>query len=172
MIMTMSRVSVLGLALFLAGCGGDRDPQLMNLRKSSAAPDEFSILPTKPLEQPASYAALPEPTPGGANRVDRNPNAEAVVALGGNPNGGSGGDGALIQTAARYGVSQDIRGVTAQEDLAFRQKNNGRLLERLFNVTTYYKAYDDQSLDQYRELRRLRRAGARTPAAPPDPTDQ
>ncbi len=33
-------------------------------------PDEFAILPTKPLEMPADVAALPPPTPGAANRAD------------------------------------------------------------------------------------------------------
>jgi hypothetical protein len=42
-------------------------------------------------------------------------------------------------------------------------------LERLFNVNVYFKAYKKQELDQYRELERFRRAGIRTPAAPPDP---
>jgi hypothetical protein len=47
--------------------------------------------------------------------------------------------------------------------------NDGRLLERLFNVNVYFKAYRSQELDQYLELQRLRRLGIRTPAAPPDP---
>ena len=32
----------------LAACGGDKDPQLMNLR-SGQGPDEFAIVPPKPL---------------------------------------------------------------------------------------------------------------------------
>jgi hypothetical protein len=40
-------------------------------------------------------------------------------------------------------------------------------LERLFNVNVYYKAYRPMSLDQQAELWRWRRAGARTPSAPP-----
>jgi hypothetical protein len=39
----------------------------------------------------------------------------------------------------------------------------------VFNVSVYFKAYRPQSLDQYAELYRLRRAGVRTVAAPPDP---
>ena len=57
----------------------------------------------------------------------------------------------------------------AAEDLEFRRQNDGRVLERLFNVNVYYEAYESQSLDKYFELQRLRNAGIRTPAAPPNP---
>ena len=43
-----------------------------------------------------------------------------------------------------------------------------RMLERLFNVSVYFKAYAPMSLDQYLELLRLRNAGVWTPAVPPD----
>lgn len=161
---------LLAAVLVLSACGGEGVPQLMNLRKQSASPDEFSILPTQPLTQPDDYAALPAPTPGGTNRADRDPGAEAVAALGGRPGAGGTGDQGLMSRITRFGVSQSIRQVTAAEDLEFRRDNNGRLLERAFNVNVYFKAYRDrnQTLDRYRELERLRRAGVRTPAAPPE----
>ena len=68
----------------LAACGGDRDPQLMNLR-AGQGPDEFAIVPPKPLEMPENLSELPDPTPGGFNRTDQNPEADAVIALGGRP---------------------------------------------------------------------------------------
>ena len=73
--------------LTVAGCGAWRDkpPQLMNLRSSTAGPDEFSIVPPKALEMPEDLAALPEPTPGGENHTDPRPKDEAVLALGGTP---------------------------------------------------------------------------------------
>lgn len=166
----------LGLALagvaFLAlsACGNDRVPNLMNLRSTTNGPDEFAILPVKPLEFPADFAELPEPTPGGSNLTDPTPNADAIVALGGRP-GGAGGipaaDAGLANYAARNGVTGDIRTTLATEDYAFRRKNDGRLLERLFDLNVYYRAYERQSLDQHAELDRWRRAGARTPSAPP-----
>ncbi|WP_299839903.1 DUF3035 domain-containing protein [uncultured Jannaschia sp.] len=156
------------LSLTLSACGGGA-PKLFNLRKTDRTPDEFSILPSRPLETPPNRAALPPPTPGGPNRTDRAPLSEAVAALGGNPAGGTGADGALVATVSRYGVEPGIRGQLAAEDLAFRQANDGRLLERAFNLNVYYRAYQRQSLDQYAELRRLRRDGVRTVAAPPDP---
>lgn len=159
-----------GLTL-LSACGGsDRTPSLMNLRSDSAGPDEFSILPTKTLEMPEDIAFLPPPTPNGTNLVDPNPMDDAIVALGGTPRDAdapSRGDGGIITYAARNGVTGDIRTILAAEDLQFRQQNNGRLLERLFNVTTYFKAYRPQALDQQAELARWRAKGIATPSAPP-----
>jgi hypothetical protein len=154
----------------LGACAGDRAPSLMNLRSDSNGPDEFSILPTKPLQMPEDIAALPQPTPGGRNLVDPNPAADAIVALGGTPrdeNAASSGDGGIISYASRGGVTGDIRGILAAEDLEYRKQNNGLLLERLFNVTTYFKAYRRQSLDQQVELARWRAKGIATPSAPP-----
>ncbi|MFM2355908.1 MAG: hypothetical protein RLZZ528_1644, partial [Pseudomonadota bacterium] len=94
--------------LTLAACNRDRPPELMNLRSQTQGPDEFSILPTKPLQMPEDIAALPEPTPGGANITDPTPEADAVAALGGNPEaltrtGIGRSDGALVSHAARFG---------------------------------------------------------------------
>ena len=153
----------------LAACGGDRAPQLMNLR-SGQGPDEFAIVPPKALEMPQSLSDLPEPTPGGYNRTDQNPEADAAVALGGKPTAAGGipaGDSALYAHAARFGVDGGIRATLASEDLKWRRDNDGRPLERLFNVNVYYKAYSKQRLDQQAELARWRALGVRTPSAPP-----
>jgi hypothetical protein len=166
----MALAAAVAASLALAGCGGSTPPKLMHLRSGSSGPDEFAILPVKPLELPADLAALPEPTPGGANRVDPAPLADAVVALGGraqDPTAASSGDAALLAYAARGGTSPDVRAVLAAEDLDFRSRNRGRPLERLFNVTTYFKSYRSQSLDQNAELLRWRAQGAATPSAPP-----
>lgn len=159
------------MVLTLAACGnGDKVPSLMNIRSATAGPDEFGIIPPKPLEMPEDIAALPEPTPGGPNRTDRDPQAEAVAALGGNLGPREGVNTAhagLYAYAARYGVTAGIRETLAAEDLEYRRQNDGRLLERLFNVNVYFKAYEAQSLDQQAELWRWRRAGVATPSAPP-----
>lgn len=156
----------------LSGCSrGEKTPELMNIR--SDGPDEFAILPNKPIELPQDLAALPAPTPGGANRVDPTPQADAVAALGGKPSrlaqtGVPRSDSALVSQAARFGTASGIRQTLAAEDLEFRRDNKGRVLERVFNVTTYFRAYADQSLDQHAELERWRRAGVRNVAAPPE----
>ena len=169
--MLAKRFAALAGFVVLAACSGG-DPELMNIK--STTPDEFSILPTKPLEAPEDYTTLPEPTPGGNNLVDATPQADAVAALGGNPDRlerGTiyAGEQGLLVHAARYGVPADIRETLAAEDLEWRRDNNGRLLERLFNVNVYYSSYRSMSLDQHIELERLRRMGVRTPSAPPDP---
>ncbi len=167
----MSRTAMIltGLVAVLAlgACDRNKEPQLLNIKSQGTGPDEFAILPAKPLTQPESYAVLPPPTPGGTNRTDATPFADATIALGGNPNGGI-SDGSLVNYASRYGVTPAIRTQLAKEDVEFRRKNDGRLLERLFNVNVYFKAYKRQSLDQYAELERLRRLGVRTVSAPPE----
>ena len=159
------------LTLALSACS-QGDPQLMNLERSQGTgPDEFSILPTRPLEMPEDLSALPPPTPGGSNRTDPQPEADAIAALGGDITRAQSGSGGLIGYTTRFGVSEDIRGVLAAEDLEYRRDNNGRLLERIFNVSVYFRAYRAQALDRYVELERMRASGIRTPAAPPEILD-
>lgn len=162
------------LAASVAACGANRkDPDLMNIKRGQNSPDEFTVLPTKPLVVPEDLTALPPPNVGAPNRVDPTPKADAVAALGGNParlqrTGTPRSDGALVSRATRFGVDPTIREDLAAADLDFRRRNNGLPLERLFNVTVYFKAYRKQSLDQHAELERFRRAGVRTVGAPPE----
>ena len=159
-------------ALTLSACSGDREvPQLMNAR-SGDSPDEFSILPTQPLQAPASFDELPTPTPGGSNLTDPDPRAEAVAALGGRVSaertgGVPAADQGLVQYAGRNGVTEGIRTTLAAEDEDVRRGGRGRILERLFNTNLYRRAYEDQILDPNDELLRWRAAGVRTPSAPP-----
>ncbi len=168
-------IIAMALVAGVAACSMQRDePNLMNIAASTDRPDEFAIVPNKPLELPDDMAALPEPTPGGANRVDQTPLSDAVAALGGNPASVARGgvpatDGAIVAHATRQGANPGIREQLAAEDLEYRRRNDGRILERLFGVNVYYRAYGPQSLDQHAELERWRRAGARNVGAPPDP---
>jgi hypothetical protein len=157
------------LLLAVAACSSGT-PTLMNLRNTEAGPDEFSVLPTEPIEVPADIAArpLPQPTPGGFNRTDPDPEGDAIAALGGNVDRAQRNAGDIVGYASRFGASADIRGVLAAEDLEFRRRNDGRVLERLFGTNVYYRAYRDMALDRYAELERMRSAGIRTPGAPPE----
>lgn len=157
------------LAGGLSACG-QGEPDLITFKQTQEGPDEFAILPTKPLQAPPSYAELPVPTPGAANLADPTPEADAIAALGGRPDVLSrpSPDGGLVRYAGRYGVTRNIRGQLAAEDAQFRDGNRGRFLERLFNVTVYFDVYSGQALDQHAELERFRRAGIKTPAAPPE----
>lgn len=158
--------------VLLTACGNaDRAPRLMNLRVGADGPDEFAILPPKALSTPTDLTALPEPTPGGGNLTDPHPEDDAIVALGGRvPLAAAGvvvSDAALANYAARNGRSPDIRATLAAEDSRFRQTHQGRLLERVFRVTTYYQVYAGFALNAYDELARWRAAGVATPSAPP-----
>lgn len=167
-------IGLVSLVGTLSACGGGRDPDLINPnRGTDRTPDEFAILPNKPIELPTDLRALPSPTPGGANRVDPTPQADAVAALGGNParlnrTGQVRSDGGLVRHAGRFGTQSGIRQTLAQEDQEFRRDNRGRILERWFGVTRYFKVYRQSSLDQSRELQKWRQRGVVTPAAPPE----
>lgn len=160
------------LAVALAACSRG-EPRLMNIAANTATPDEFAILPTRPLMMPEDLASLPAPTPGEASRTDPAPVADAIRTLGGNPAVAAAavpaGDAVVIAHARRFGADPAIRATLAAEDLEFRRRHDGRLLERWFNVNVYYRAYRRMALDRYAELARWRRAGIRTPAVPPDP---
>ena len=151
-------------ALGLSACS-DGVPELMNLRNTESGPDEFSVVPTRELELPGT-ADLPPPTPGGFNRADPTPEADAIAALGGNIDAAPAAT-ELVAHAGRFGVSENIRGTLLAEDEEVRRRNDGRILERLFRNNVYFDAYSNQALDQYSELERLRRAGVQTPSAPP-----
>ncbi len=168
-------LALTGLALAtLVACSGrgNEAPRLMNI--TQRAPDEFSILPTQPLQAPPDFVTLPTPTPGARNLVDGDPRADAVRALGGRPQAETGvlpaADAAILARAAQFGTDPGIRETLAAEDLRLRQRGAGRPLERLFGTNVYDRAYENQLLDRDAELARWRRAGARTPSAPPPET--
>lgn len=174
--MTTPRWAIVGACVLLvAACGrGDesRETSLKNLRTNQKSPEEFSILPVKPLEIPETLNQLPQPTPGRANRTDPTPNADAVAVLGGNPGalapaGVPAADGALLSHAGRFGTDPAIRSELAEEDYAFR-KRRSLFTWRLVPEDEYGRAYRRFMLDPYAELERFRRLGIRTPSAPPE----
>ncbi len=159
------------LTLALTACG--RDGKLSRIRNTGNGPDEFTVLPTRPLQTPASYNMLPPPTPGGANLVDTNPTAEGIAALGGNPaatvpgQGIGAGDAGLVNHARRHGVTPAIRQELALEDAQTR-RSHGRV--NIFNVgpsDDYTDAYKKQWLDAQAERQRMQQSGVVTPSAPP-----
>ncbi|MFD3190295.1 DUF3035 domain-containing protein [Sedimentitalea sp. HM32M-2] len=164
---------ILGMAVALAGCG--RKP-LHDLRSNSRGPDEFMVLPVKPLTAPQDYDLLPAPTPGGANLVDQTPRADAVVALGGratalDPDRGvPGSDGALITATGRYGVPANTRTTLAEADAQFRKRQGRMTSIKLFPVDRYRQVYRREIMDPYEANDTFRRSGFGTPTAPP--TDQ
>ncbi|MBE1285385.1 MAG: DUF3035 domain-containing protein [Rhodobacteraceae bacterium] len=162
---------ILVCAVALSGCA---QKSLRDLRPAGTGPDEFRILPNKPLTAPTDYAALPAPTPGGANLVDPTPQADLVAALGGNAaavvpsgNGIPSGDAALVTAASRYGVEADVRASLAQQDAEFRRKarRSGRI--KLFPVDRYEQAYRKETLEPFSANQAFRDRGFGTPTSPP-----
>ncbi|WP_170762873.1 DUF3035 domain-containing protein [Ruegeria lacuscaerulensis] len=158
------------LGFAVAGCS---NIGLRHLEAPGPGPDEFSVLPVKPLTQPKDYQFLPAPTPGGGNLTDPTPKADAVVALGGsaaalNPNTAiPSTDAALVTASSRYGIPANTRQVVDTEDAAFRKKQ-GRLTRlRLFKVDRYSQVYRRETLNADQQNEAARRAGIETPSAPP-----
>ncbi len=169
------KIVIAGVAAsLLTGCGDTQSGvgKFFASRSNGSGPDEFAILPTKPLQIPEDVTVLPEPDLGGPNLVDPQPFHDAVAAMGGQPKRLdstriNGGEGPLLTAATRFGTAQNIREVTAAEDQQFRDKNKPKLFERWFGTNTYFRRYEGQTLAARQELARMRRAGARTPTAPP-----
>lgn len=160
---------ILAFGVAVAGCS---NKGLRDLRAPGTGPDEFMILPSKPLTQPTDYAVLPPPTPGGGNLTDQHPDQDAVAALGGRPEalnatGVPASDGALVAAASRKGVQSNIRVSLAQQDADFRKRQSRMTRIRLFPVDRYSQAYRKQALSPFDQAQRFRNAGAGTPTSPP-----
>lgn len=169
---TKTGILVLALATAISACSRDETPSLMNVRATGSGPDEFSVVPNKPLTIPEDLTALPAPTQNATNRTTQDADVLAVAALGGNPallksSKISGSEQALLNSAGRFGVDANIREKLSKEDIEFRKGNISLPLERLANVNVYNRIYSRYSLDAYAELQRLRRLGVVTPTAPP-----
>lgn len=159
---------ILIAAVAVAGCS---QKGLRDLRPQGPGPDEFMILPVKPLTAPKDYSQLPAPTPGGGNLVDPTPTADAMVAMGGHQgqtDGIAAADGALVTASSRYGVEPGVRQTLAEDDAKFRKRQSRMTRFRLFPVDRYAQAYRRQSLDAFSQTERFRRAGAGTPTSPPE----
>ena len=118
--------------LALGGCGDGGLAGGLRAAGIAGKPDEFMVLPTRPLEMPANLAALPPPTPGQPNRVDYQPHAEAIAGLSGRPGAPGNADGAALVAAAGP-RDPSVRAELAVEDAEWRRTHHGRLLERLFS---------------------------------------
>jgi len=163
-------ILVLAACLGLGACAG-QGVGLRDLSINGSGPDEFSVLPSRPLEIPQNLDTLPPPAPGAGNRADRYPVGEGIAALGGDPAASLPGpapsaDAALIAEASRSGVAPGIRRTLAAEDAQFRARRSG-WGGWFSGGDRYYRAYASQSLNADAELERFRRAGIPVPSAPP-----
>lgn len=163
-------------ALVLAGCGGKEGSRSLTLVGRNDGPNEFSLVPAKPLQQPQDLTVLPEPTPGGFNRTDRAPRAEAIAALGGDQNVLAGpipaADSALLANATRFGVDANIRRDLARDDAEYMRQPRGIWRRRGVSPEQYLDAYDFMALDQATMNHLSRRVGTRTPGVQPLATSE
>lgn len=172
--MRLPLVGIIIASMALSACGNrDRDIQLTRLNDGGDGPNEFAIVPGKPLQEPESYSALPAPTPGGSNRTDATPFADSVAAFGGNPSalqntGVSSSDGALVNHARRFGTDAGIRQTLAEEDVEVRRRYGRVNILNIGPNDDYTAAYRRQWLDSRGEAERLRRRGVSVPTAPPE----
>ncbi|MEL7257351.1 MAG: DUF3035 domain-containing protein [Pseudomonadota bacterium] len=169
--MKLPTISLLVLTMVLSACGSrDKEVVLTKLKNDDSGPEEFGIVPGKPLQAPENYTTLPQPNPGGVNITDQTPRADGIAALGGNPAAISGGissaDGALVNHSRRYGVSSGIRQTLRREDSEVRRKH-GRVNILRIGPNDYSRAYRRQWLDSKEETARLRSLGIPTSSSPP-----
>lgn len=158
------------VATALAGCQGRGPAGILRSAGIGGTPDEFMVLPTKPLEMPESMAALPPPTPGTSNRVDYHPKEEAVAGLTGRPALATTNGGALVARAGP--VDPNVRTELATEDVEWRATHHGLFFERLFTRDKASLVYRPMVLDAPAELERLRRMGVEVPPPPPAVMEQ
>lgn len=168
---TMTGWSIRSIALLVAllGIAGCGNSSRLSLDPSAVSPDEFLITPKRPLETPADLTRLPEPTPGSRNRTDIDPDGRLEAAFGGRATrSGNAADAVLIQAVRQRGGSLDnIRSILSAEDAALRERRAGRL-KSLAEDREAGLFYRNMMLDAYAEWARLRAAGVRVPAAPPE----
>lgn len=165
--MRITACALIAVAL-LAAC---ENKGLRQITSRGDGPDEFIVVPAKPLEQPENFAALPAPTPGGINRTDQRPLETSVAKLGGQRGSVNapipGRDAALVNRATRFGVEPDIRASLAEADAEFRKRQSRLTQIRLFPEDLYNRAYRREVLDAGQTAKAFRRAGVATPTAPP-----
>ncbi len=149
----------------LAGCEGGLAGSLRSAGVGGS-PDEFLVLPTRPLVIPSELESLPPPTPGSDNLVDYKPNEEAITGLTGRSTVPQGANGQALVAAAGP-VDPHVRARLNGEDAVYREANRGLLLERWFAQNQEALIYETMILDAGDEYERFQSMGVRQPSAPP-----
>ena len=166
----MKRAATLctALVLVLAGCG---NTNLRKMESDDKGPEEFTVVPLKPLEQPSDYATLPKPKNAAPSITDPTPIADAITALGGTVDSRNttripSSDRALIQRTDRFGTTPNIRAMLALEDAQFRKSKTKMRYSLFKSRDPYSQLYEAETLDAFAELQKFRAAGVTTPAVP------
>jgi len=166
----LAAATLLLAATAIAGCQGRGAAGVLRSAGVAGTPDEFMVLPTKPLEMPENLAALPPPVPGSPNRVDYRPHQDAVAGLTGRPALATTNATALVARAGP--VDPNVRAELASEDAAWRATHHGLFFERMFSRDKAVVVYQQMVLDAPAEIERLRRIGVEVPPPPPGVMEQ
>lgn len=160
------RGAVLALVLasvLLAGCGDNSVQRTLGILRQG--PDEFKVLPTRPLEIPASDV-LPVPDPNAPARVVSDPLSIARKALGA-PKAGSGTPSSVeVSLLNRLGAANPPAGIreTVEQDLKAQAEEDTLLVHDILGVTEA-RARAASILVTSEEVERLRGLGVL--ASPP-----
>ncbi len=153
-------------AVFASGCQNTNLASVLREAGVGGSPDEFMVLPTRPLEIPQDLNTLPVPKPGSVSLVDYRPKESAVAALTGGPTAVGTASGAAL-VAAVPPASAGIRTVLANEDVTYRENNKGLFFQRMFTKDKEALIYSAELLNPKTEYNNLQAAGVRTyPATP------
>lgn len=161
--MRLNGLKLAGMAVLICAVTACAPKRELSPSAITGGADEFGIVPGKTLESPDSFTALPTPTPGGTNRTDVSPKADAIAALGGRlPTAGV--DAGIVTHASRYGVDGNIRAELSGADDKFLKRRSNAV--GFWRSSKYERAYKGLALDPWDELERLRALGVSTPTAP------
>lgn len=120
------------------------------LNQRSQGPDEFRVIPRKPLQMPVVAADLPTPQPGVESPLEPQPlqDAQEALALDGlTPSGETAGEAALLSAAGATDAPDEIR--TTLDNEVF--DDDRRVLDRYFGKPDP----NENPLDKAAEARRL-----------------
>ena len=154
------------VTLFLiAACSSD-DARLRDLYDVGTGPEEFAVLPSKPLIIPSNLRELPVPDETVGNLADPTPKRDLIEKLGGSLDESKivpKKDKGLLNYVSRAGVNSNIREELAVEDRKFLRRMVVFTSVKLFRVDRYNQIYRNMTLSAPKELERWRSLGVRTP---------
>jgi hypothetical protein len=160
------RILSIFVTLFLiAACSSD-DARLRDLYDVGTGPEEFAVLPSKPLIIPGNLRELPVPDETVENLADPTPKRDLIEKLGGSIDETKSvpkKDKDLLNYVSRAGVNSNIREELAEEDRKFLRRMGVLTSVKLFRVDRYNQIYRKMTLSAPKELERWRSLGVRTP---------
>ena len=119
------RILGIFVTLFLiAACSSD-DARLRDLYDVGTGPEEFAVLPSKPLIIPSNLKELPVPDETIGNLADPTPKRDLIEKLGGSIDETKSvpkQDKGLLNYVSRAGVNPNIREELAEEDQKFLRR--------------------------------------------------